>query len=115
MTNVQAPCKICRETFRDSEHYPEYKNKKILGQVKNRSDYRLTFLIMRDSFRYDNAYGNFDRVYRNSEKSDISGLLLLAQDWYLAQGFLRLLYGLGFGLGYSGGKGSICWGRSEQS
>ena len=91
--------------FSMSKSYKENKNKEILDKVRDQSKDRLTFLILHDNFDYKSNTNNFNRIYRDSPKRDIYGILQISYDWYYSPGFLDILYGLGTGWGHNGGKG----------
>lgn len=91
--------------FLTSKNYKGYSNKMILDEIRNKSKDRLTFFILHDTFDYKNKTHSFNRLYRDSKKIDVYGILLMAYDWYYSKGRFNILYGLGAGLGYNGGKG----------
>ena len=91
--------------FSDSENYQEYTNREIMEDISNQSRNRLTFSFIRDTFDYKNEDENFDKIYRNSDGTNIHGVFILKNDFYYVKGFVNLFYGLGLGLGYNKGRG----------
>ena len=91
--------------FSSSERYLQHSNRDIIHGASLKSRSRLTFYFIRNTFEYQNSAGNFERIYRKSRQATPSGVLLIAHDYQHRLGFLSLLWGLGTGLGYHGGKG----------
>lgn len=90
------------------ENYPqylEYNNKEILDEYKYDGKDRINIGVIYDTYTYTNSANTFDRVYRDSLKSDVYGILTLSWERLIVNGDFKFLGGIGTGFGYNGGKG----------
>ncbi len=94
--------------FENRENYLEYTKKGLMDSVKYKGKDRMNFTLMYDSYNYKNTANPtdaFNRVYRDSERKDVYGILAMSYDRYITNGRVSTLWGLGTGFGYNGGKG----------
>ncbi len=90
--------------YGNSKNYIEYNTGKLIRKNRKLGRKDISFDFIYDSYDYKNSDDAFDVTYRGKE-ADFSGMLLFTGHSFFYRGAIDLGHGVGFGVGYNGGKG----------